>query len=164
MEETRTHWKKLINPEYIGAYSLENGKDLTVSIEKVIREMVTGDGGKKEECTVAYLVGQKPLILNRTNSKTITKIYNSPYIEDWAGKKITLYATTTRVAGETVECLRIRPAIPKEEDFTKEIETECAKLKQCKTLDELKSVYAVLKHGSDIKVIAVKDELKSKLK
>lgn len=162
--EHKTHWKKLVNPEYIGAYSLEDGKDLTVSIEKVIREMVTGDGGKKEECTVAYLVGQKPLILNRTNSKTITKIYNSPYIEDWAGKKITLYATTTRVAGETVECLRIRPTIPKEEDFTKEIEAECAKLKECKTLKELESVYVSLKNRSDIKVVAVKDELKKILK
>lgn len=162
--EHKTHWKKLVNPDYIGAYSLDDGKDLTVTVEKVVREMVTGDGGKKEECTVAYLKGQKPLILNRTNSKTITKLYNSPYIEDWTGKQITLYATTTRVAGETVECLRIRPQIPKEEDFTKEIEAECAKLKQCKTLNELKTVYATLKHGSDIKVIAVKDELKGKLK
>lgn len=162
--EHKTHWKKLVNPDYIGAYSLDDGKDLTVTVEKVVREMVTGDGGKKEECTVAYLKGQKPLILNRTNSKTITKLYNSPYIEDWAGKQITLYATTTRVAGETVECLRIRPQIPIEEDFTKEIEAECTKLKQCKTLDELKTVYAALKHGSDIKVIAVKDELKGKLK
>lgn len=162
--EHKTHWKKLVNPEYIGAYSLEDGKDLTVSIEKVIREMVTGDGGKKEECTVAYLVGHKPLILNRTNAKTITKIYNSPYIEDWSGKKITLYATTTRVAGETVECLRIRPTVSKEEDFTKEIEAECTKLRQCKTLDELKTVYSSLKHNADIKVVSVKDELKGKLK
>lgn len=162
--EHKTHWKKLVNIDYIGAYSLEDGKDLTVQIQSVEVKRVKGEGGKEEDCTVASLQGQKPFIVNRTNAKTITKLYNSPYIEDWAGKKITLYATTTRVAGETVECLRIRPAIPKEEDFTKEIEAECAKLKQCKTLDELKTVYAALKHGSDIKVIAVKDELKGKLR
>lgn len=160
----KTHWKKLVNIDYIGAYSLDEGKDLTVTIIKVEVKRVKGEGGKEEDCTVATLKGQKPFIINRTNAKTITKLYNSPYIEDWAGKKITLYATTTRVAGETVECLRIRPQIPKEEDFTKEIEAECTKLKQCKTLDELKTVYAALKHGSDIKVIAVKDELKGKLK
>ena len=38
----QTHWKKLINPDYIGAYALDPGKDLTVQISQVRREMVTG--------------------------------------------------------------------------------------------------------------------------
>lgn len=163
MAEQKTHWKKLVNPEYIGAYALE-GSDLTVSIDRVVRELVTGDGGKKEECTVAYLTNQKPLILNRTNSKIITKLYNSPYIEDWAGKKITLYPTVTKVAGEMVECLRIRPSIPKEVDFVKEIEADIEKLRQCRNLTELQSVYTNLKYAKDLKVINVKDELKKTLK
>lgn len=109
---SKTHWKRLINPDYIGAYSLEEGQDLTVTIESVRRDVVTGTGGKKEECTIAYLKGQKPFILNNTNSKSIAKLYG-PYIEDWAGKPITLYASTTKLAGDTVECLRIRPVVAK---------------------------------------------------
>lgn len=108
----KTHWKKLINPDYIGAYSLDPGSDLTVTIESVGRELVTGTGGKKEECTVAKLKGQKPFIINRTNAKMITSIYGTPYIEDWRGKKITLYISKTKVAGEEVECLRIRKQKP----------------------------------------------------
>ena len=57
-----------------------------------------------------HLVNQKPMILNSTNSKTIAKLYG-PYIEDWQGKLITLFASTTKMAGETVECLRIRPKV-----------------------------------------------------
>jgi len=106
----KTHWKRLMNPDYIGAYSLNEGEDLTVKIDYVVREMITGTGGKKEECTVAHLVGQKPFILNATNSKSIAKLYG-PYIEDWAGKPITMHASTTKLAGETVECLRIRPTV-----------------------------------------------------
>lgn len=106
----KTHWKRLINPDYIGAYSLPEGEDMTVRIDFVQREQVTGTGGKKEECSVAHLVKQKPMILNVTNSKTIAKLYG-PYIEDWAGQFITLYATTTKLAGDTVECLRIRPQV-----------------------------------------------------
>lgn len=109
--DTKTHWKKLINPDYIGAYALNPDEDLTVTIDYVQREQVTGTGGKKEECTVAHLVGQKPLILNVTNSKTIAKLYGS-YIEDWSGKSITLYASMTKLAGDMVECLRIRPSVP----------------------------------------------------
>jgi hypothetical protein len=109
-DKDKTHWKRLMNPDYIGAYWLPPGEDVTVTIEHVAREMITGTGGKKEECTVAHLKGVKPLILNATNSKSIAKLYG-PYIEDWAGKKITLFASTAKLAGETVECLRIRPKV-----------------------------------------------------
>ena len=72
---------------------------------------MTGTAGKKEECTVAHLKGGvKPFVLNVTNSKSIAKLYG-PYIEDWAGKTVTLFASTTKLAGDTVECLRIRPTI-----------------------------------------------------
>ena len=113
METKLTHWKKLENPDYIGAYSIEQGKDLIVTIEKVVREMVTGTGGKKEECSVAYLKGQKPFILNRTNQKTISKVAGTPYIEQWAGKQIILYVAHIKAFGEdNVECLRVRPILP----------------------------------------------------
>lgn len=110
MSEPKTHWKILQNPDYIGAYWLPPGEDVTVVIDYVVREIITGTGGKKEECTVAHLKGVKPFILNTTNSKTIAKLYG-PYIEDWAGKPITLFASTAKLAGDTVECLRIRPVV-----------------------------------------------------
>lgn len=111
MDNTLTHWKKLINPDYIGAYALTPDEDLVVTIDYVQRQEVVGTGGKKEECTVAHLVDQKPMILNVTNSKSIAKLYGV-YIEDWSGKQITLYASSTKLAGEMVECLRIRPSAP----------------------------------------------------
>lgn len=106
----KTHWKRLINTDYIGAYAIPEGEDLTVRIEYVQVEEVHGAQGKKDMCSVAHLKGHKPMILNVTNSKSIAKLYG-PYIEDWAGKPITLFASTTRLAGETVECLRIRPKV-----------------------------------------------------
>lgn len=51
---SETHWKKLINPDYLGAYSLEAGKDMILTIREVKREMITGTGGKKEECPVCH--------------------------------------------------------------------------------------------------------------
>lgn len=106
-QENKTHWKRLINPDYIGAYALPPGMDMTVEIVSVGVEKVTVSGGKKEEHTVVRLKGQKPWILNATNSKSIARLYG-PYIEDWAGKRVTLYASTAKLAGETVECLRVR--------------------------------------------------------
>jgi hypothetical protein len=121
MSNQKTHWKKLTNPDYLGAYSLMTGEtpiDLTVTITGVGRQTVTGADGKKDECTVATIANQKPLILNATNCKTITKIYGTPHIEDWIGKQITLYVAKVKIAGDTVDALRIRPTAPKLPELT----------------------------------------------
>lgn len=113
-ERQLTHWKKLVDPRYIGAYALPNGNDLIVTIEGVRSEEITMMGGKKEVHSIMYIKGQKPMILNATNSKSIHKLYG-PYIEEWAGKQITLYGSTAKLGGEMVECLRIRPSVPTRE-------------------------------------------------
>ena len=113
---SRTHWKQLQNNDWIGAYALQDGQDLTLTIDKAMQEQVTGNNGKREMClTVHWLEHDyKPMIVNRTNAKTITKVTGSPYIEDWHGKQITLYVDTTRLGSDIVECLRIRPYAPKQ--------------------------------------------------
>jgi len=111
---TKTHWKQLTNPNYIGAYSLQEGKDMIVEIVSVSREMVKGEGGKQDECTVAQLKDQKPMILNVTNCKTIAKLFETPFIEEWSGKKITIYSAKVSVKGELIECLRIRDKKPEQ--------------------------------------------------
>ena len=45
----QTHWKKLQNPDYLGAYSLEPGKDMVLTVASVRQEKVTGADGKKED-------------------------------------------------------------------------------------------------------------------
>lgn len=110
---TQTHWKKLHNPDYLGAWSITPNEDLIATIKTVGLEMVTGTDGKKEELTVVHFMEDiKPMILNVTNSKTIAKVHQTPYIEEWAGKQIQLYSTPVKAFGETVEALRVRPKKP----------------------------------------------------
>jgi hypothetical protein len=111
--QVKTHWKQLVDPRFVGVYALPNGEDMTVTIKYVQKETITMMGGKKEDHSLAYLVETKPLILNSTNSKTIEKLYG-PYIEDWAGRRITLYASTTKLGSDMVECLRIRAKVPQD--------------------------------------------------
>lgn len=113
----KTHWKKLNNPDYLGAYALDPGNDLIATIQHVQREVVTGPEGKKEECTVVHFRERdtKPLILNVTNAKTIQKLTGTPYIEDWRGQKIQLYIAQVKAFGDVVDALRIRPKAPVEQ-------------------------------------------------
>lgn len=144
----KTHWKKLNNYDYLGAYSLmtgDNTSELVVQIESVAQEVVTGPNNKKDECLVAKLKGQKPLILNATNAKTITKLADSPYIEDWIGLKMTLYVAQVKAFGDTVDALRIRPTAPSKPVLNQKSKGWAGAMKAIKdgsvTLDQIKSKY-----------------------
>ncbi len=111
--ESLTHWKKLTNPDYLGAYALQPGEELVLTIKSVSNEVVTGTDGKKETCSVMrFEENVKPMVLNATNSKTITKLFKTPYIEEWVGKQIQIYAEKVKAFGEVVDALRIRSFIP----------------------------------------------------
>ena len=108
----KTHWKKLHNPDYFGSWCIPEGEDLIVTIKQIKVEQITGEGGRVEQLSVCYFQEkQKPLILNVTNSKQIQSIYGTPYIEDWVGKQIQLFKSTTKMKGEVVDCVRVRPLL-----------------------------------------------------
>ena len=119
---SQTHWKKLHNPDFLGAYALEPGKDLIATIKSVTKEKVVGADGKKEECMVMRFQEQiKPMIVNSTNAKTIQKLYKTPYIEEWSGRKIQLFVDQVKAFGDVVEALRIRSKIP----VSQSVKTDC---------------------------------------
>lgn len=114
---SKTHWKKFTNPDYLGAYSVED-EDLIVTIKSVGVEKVTGAGGKTEEEMVVRMVDEKPLILNKTNAKAIAKALGSNYVEDWTGRSIALYVEHDVPAfGERVDAIRVRPYAPKVSNY-----------------------------------------------
>lgn len=116
MAEKLTHWKKLTNPDYLGAYALEPNQDLIVTIKSVSNELVASPDGKKETCSVmSFVENVKPMVLNATNSKTITKLLKTPYIEEWTGRKIQLYVQKgVKAFGDVVDAIRVRPFLPLE--------------------------------------------------
>lgn len=125
----KTHWKSLTNPNYLGGYSIPQGQDIIVTIDYVKREEIIGAGGKKEFEVVAHLKdGVLPFILNKTNMKTIQKLYKSPYIEDWSGRAIQIYFDPAIKFGrETVGGLRVRDFVPKQQKSLPLICADCGK-------------------------------------
>lgn len=152
---SKTHWKKLYNYDYLGSQDLPDGNDISVTIQSIKKEMVTSEGGRKEECNVVRFQGvKKPMILNKTNARTITKLYKTPYIEDWIGKSITLFVKhDIKFRGDLVEGLRIRPVKPKIQNANNEYNVKFQELKGLLTKykgDDLEQIRANLnKHHSD---------------
>lgn len=122
----KTHYRKLMNPEYLGAYSLEDGKDIVLTIDYIKVETVTGTDGKKEDLPVCHWKEpEKSMILNATNMKMIAKVLNSNFVEDWSGKKVQIGTEKVRAFGDVVDALRIRRYAPKQ-TATANTELVCA--------------------------------------
>jgi hypothetical protein len=109
-----TDYRKMYDKDYVGAWDLPDNKDTTVTITKVKGGELVGLGGRKTKKPVIFMHGTpKGLALNATNGKAIATMYGN-HVEEWVGKRISLYKSTTRNPngdGE-VECVRVRPQIP----------------------------------------------------
>lgn len=156
-----THWKQNFNYNYTGAYELQPGEERLLTILRTAHEEVPDQSGKKQDCFVAYFKeSSKPMILNKTNCKTIAKIY-SPFVENWVGKQIIVKAETVKAFGEMVDALRVKSVKPEQKtaDYSKQIES----LKACTTLEQLQKIYLALNDAERKATVSVKDEMKTKL-
>lgn len=115
-----TDWRAYFDSSCLRVWHL-TGKERTFRIAKVTRltsELV--NAGKREikkqpRLELEDSKGKKvplPLLLNKTNAKTIARLYgNNPTA--WIGKLITLFPSQTSVGGEDVDCIRVRNEAPK---------------------------------------------------
>lgn len=104
------------NPNYLGSWDLDDqpNREITLTIEKIVDEVVTGNEGRKENNTVCYWTDKavKPMILNITNKKAICKLYKTKYTEKLKGKSVVIGISQVSAFGDVYDALRIRPRIP----------------------------------------------------
>jgi hypothetical protein len=114
-------YRTLFDSEFLYAFHLQ-GREVTVEVARVTGGEVTGTGGKKSRKPLAYFKGKdKPLALNKTNCKAIAAMYGTDTAK-WLGKRVTIYPTTTSFGNETVDCVRVRPGIPKGKDNSADLD------------------------------------------
>jgi hypothetical protein len=112
-------YRTMYDSEYLYAWDLQ-GKDVTVTIARTQQVQLIGEGGRKAKKPCVWFEGkEKGLAINKTNGKIIAAMYGND-MEGWAGKRITLFPTTTQMGGETKECVRVRPRVPSDSQQSKE--------------------------------------------
>ena len=115
MAEEKTHWKRMLNPNFMGDWSLPGGKDVVLTIKGVTqKEGWSQDKGKKVmlPCIVfeeeAEFEWAKPLVPNSTNINMIVSVTGSKYIEDTVGKMIRIGTVHGKWFGKEQDALRVR--------------------------------------------------------
>ena len=146
------HWKKLTNPAYLGAYSLEEDGTYVnriVTIKSVAVEMVKNTDGKEESCVVAQLVDEKPFILNKTNLKAIEAATGTPDVDKWRNLSVELTVQKVRAFGTTTDALRVvpkKPALPVLDANHKHFAQICERVQGgTLTIEQVKSKYSLSK-------------------
>ena len=111
-----THWKKLTNPNYIGSWDFQKDEERILTISRVVQEEVFNPSdNSKKHCIVAHFAeDSKPMVLNKTNCKTIQTLYNTPIIEEWAGCKVIVKVEKVRAFGKMEDGLRVKNQKPKQ--------------------------------------------------
>jgi hypothetical protein len=106
-------FRSMYDSNYLYAFDLK-GRDVTVTIREVKAAKVRNES-KEQRKPILYFKeshDERGLVLCKTNGKTIAQMYGSD-TDKWLGKRITLFPTTTSFGPNVVDCIRIRPLIPK---------------------------------------------------
>jgi hypothetical protein len=87
--------------KYIKSSDLK-GRKVKLQIDRVTVEELND-----ERKPIVYFEGKdKGMVLNRTNSDTITSVYGTE-TDDWSGKEVTLYTARVSYKGTIVDGVRV---------------------------------------------------------
>jgi hypothetical protein len=103
-------YRTMYDREHIAAWDLPG--DVNVKIVRVECKELTSQRGKNKRPILFFEGKEKSMVINKTNGKTISNMYGLR-TEDWIGKWVTLFKSSTSAGGETVDCIRIRPEPPR---------------------------------------------------
>jgi len=121
---TKTHYRKAFNSPYLSSADIVEPTVLTVHHVSLEPDQTKKT---KDVFNTAHFVEKeirpgeklKPMILNASNSKTMSSIAGSAFIDDWQNVRITIYVdSNVRFGKETVEGLRISPHAPEKKYLT----------------------------------------------
>ena len=99
----------LFPSKYLRASDLDG--DTPVTMKSLIMEEINGE----KKPVLHFREPLKPLVLNKTNTKTIGSLHGSE-TDGWPGKRIILYPTKVDFRGEIVDAIRIRRQIPDDDE------------------------------------------------
>jgi len=157
------HWREHLGSPLLGAYSLyDDAKDDFIEKDGIIThcgkaDFMLGESGK-QNCLVAYTNLGKPLKINVTIADTLQSITGKRNPDKWVNVPVTFYVDrkVKGKKGATVEAIRVKQCRNNQAIANAENE---AKLRNCKTLEELKAVYTAPGFPQSA-MAAIKDEVK----
>lgn len=100
-------WRKLFDYRFIAGEDLED-KEVKLTIKEIRKEEVNTQAGKEMKPSIIFKETTKMVVMNKTNAKRLEIELGSNDIDDWIGKKITLYAEKINAFGQETLAVRVK--------------------------------------------------------
>ena len=114
-KELSGHWKKSVSdPRFLCDADLVGQPEIIATVSHASMEEVR-NGMEVSQKVALYFEEKsvKPMVMNKTNSKTMAKLAKSPMMEQWRGTMVQIYYDPTIKFGrDVVGGVRIRPFAP----------------------------------------------------
>lgn len=109
-------FEKILDPNFINAELIGPvGSERTVTITDIDYRDAFNNKTQKTEKRYSLIFAEcKPLILNKTNTKTLMKLFGSDNPRNCINKKITLYVISCKVAKQLTTGIRIKECTEKQ--------------------------------------------------
>lgn len=107
-------WKAMFKGDYISAVEFGQ-KQPTMTISNVeLLKLEQEDGRQKERGVIHFKETPRGWVLNRTNATCLAAMFGDE-TDDWAGKRVTLFATMVQVGRAKEAGIRVKgsPDIPR---------------------------------------------------
>ena len=105
-------WLKIVDPNFINAELIgTEGAEIVVTIKDIDFAECYDEGTKQKVMKQSVFFEEtKPLVLNKTNAKTLKKLFspNSDKPRDAVGHRVILKVEKVNAFGKTVDAIRIR--------------------------------------------------------
>jgi len=118
---SKTHWKLLADTsQYLGKQHFGPDEKKDVTIESVEEQTVENHAKRTKDVKAVIYFAEKdvrPLIANKTNRSAIAELLGSPFVEDWEGRKITLWVdpkVPNNFDPANPGAVRVWPTLPEE--------------------------------------------------
>lgn len=101
------NYKLMFKSQFLIAEELQ-GKEATITIERVEMKKLEQDDGRKKDKGIIYFRGSdRGWVLGRTNAMCLAAMF-SEETDAWIGKRVTLFATEVQLGGERVLGIRVK--------------------------------------------------------
>ena len=161
------HFKEFLDPNFLSNIDFINDKMQYVKKIFTIKNVTTAEAhngkGVTDRVVTMNFEESKPLILSNRNFKTMLRMTKKVNTDDWNGLRIELYiAENVKAFGQMWDVIRISNRLiepAKKVDYS---EKE-SMLKNCLTLDELRTAFLSLTKDEQTALFSLKEQLKTKL-
>lgn len=117
-EKLTGDFRRFMDKNFLGSWDVPDDGDLVLTIDHAEQNDVKNDRGSEKKLVLHWKEKDfKPMILNTTNAKRISAAYGTTKVDEWEGKKVSIYREKITAFGSTQECLRIRDYPPKVEEW-----------------------------------------------